>query len=71
MQIVSLGDNLHEISNPSFWDNKKIISKCFLLKLLPNMLSINTLWCLILDDAVCYGPILEMLGISGLTTLYR
>ena len=25
MQIVSLGDNLHEISNPGFWENKKII----------------------------------------------
>ena len=23
MQIVSLGDNLHEISNPVFWENKK------------------------------------------------
>ena len=23
MQIVSLGDNLHEMSNPVFWENKK------------------------------------------------
>ena len=25
MQIVSLGDNLHEMSNPVFWENKKNI----------------------------------------------
>ena len=23
MQIVSIGDNLHEMSNPVFWENKK------------------------------------------------
>ena len=23
MQIVSIGDNLHEVSNPVFWENKK------------------------------------------------
>ena len=23
MQIVSIGDNLHEISNPVFWEKKK------------------------------------------------
>ena len=26
MQIVSLGDNLHETPNPIFWENKKNIS---------------------------------------------
>ena len=25
MQIVSIGDNLHEISSPDFWENKKNI----------------------------------------------
>ena len=25
MQIVSIGDNLHEMSNPIFWENKKNI----------------------------------------------
>ena len=34
MQIVSCGDNLHEMSMPIFWEN---ISKCRLLKLLPSM----------------------------------
>ena len=33
MQIVSLVDNLHEMSKPVFWKNKKIISLCHLLKL--------------------------------------
>ena len=31
MQIVSIGDDLHEISNPVFWENKKNITKCRLL----------------------------------------
>ena len=31
MQIISLGDNLHEISKPIFWLNKKNTSKCHLL----------------------------------------
>ena len=25
MQIVSIGDNLHEMSDPIFWENKKNI----------------------------------------------
>ena len=30
MQIVSLGDNLHEMSKPAFWEKKKnIISLSF------------------------------------------
>ena len=56
MQIVSLGDNLHEMSNPVFWEketicmkcqilfsgkNKKNISKCRLLKILPRVLSVK------------------------------
>ena len=31
MQIVSNGDNLHEKSNPVFWENKKISPICRLL----------------------------------------
>ena len=38
MQIVSLGDNLHEISNPIFRGKKK---KWCLLKFLPSMPSIR------------------------------
>ena len=41
MQIVSLGDNLHEMSNPVFWENKKNLPKCCLLKILPRVLSVN------------------------------
>ena len=41
MQIVSIGDNLHEMSNPVFWENKKNISKCHLQKNLFRMLSIK------------------------------
>ena len=26
MQIVSIGDNLHEMPNPTFWENKKIVT---------------------------------------------
>ena len=26
MQIVSIGDNLHEMSNPVFWEKKKSIT---------------------------------------------
>ena len=41
MQIVSLGDNLHEMSYPVFWENKKNISKYRLLKILPRVLSVR------------------------------
>ena len=41
MQIVSNGDNLHEMSNPVFWEIKKNISKCRLLKFLLRVLSVN------------------------------
>ena len=36
--IVSLGENLYEMSNRTFWEN---ILKFCQLKILPNMLSIN------------------------------
>ena len=42
MQTVSRGDNLHDMSNPGFWENnKKNISICHQLKILPRVLSIN------------------------------
>ena len=41
MQIVSNGDNLHEMSNPVFWKNKKNISICRLLKILLRVLGIK------------------------------
>ena len=41
MQIVSIGDNLHEISKPVSGKNRKNISMCRLLKLLLRVLSIN------------------------------
>ena len=37
----SIGDNLPEMSNPIFWENKKNISKCHLLKILVRVLSVN------------------------------
>ena len=43
MQIVSIGDNMHEMSNPIFCFLRKIgknISKC-LLKILPQVLSVK------------------------------
>ena len=39
---VSLGDNLHEMSKPVSGNNKKNIFKCRLLKILPSMLSVNS-----------------------------
>ena len=46
MQIVSNGDNLHEMSKPVFWEKnqKKNISVCHLLKILPSMLSVTGVW---------------------------
>ena len=41
MQIVSNGDNLHEMSNPVFLKNNKNISKCHLLKILSRMLRVR------------------------------
>ena len=42
MQIVSIEDNLHGMSNPVFWEkNKKNISKGWLLKILPRVQSLN------------------------------
>ena len=43
MQIVSIGDNLHEMSNPVSRGKKrkKNISVCRLLKILPRVLSVN------------------------------
>ena len=42
MQIVSIGDNLHEVSKLfSPRKNKKKISKCCLLKFLPRELSVR------------------------------
>ena len=35
IHILSNGKNLYEISNPVFWKNKKNISKCHLLKIIP------------------------------------
>ena len=35
MQIVSTGDNLHEISNPVFLENMKTILVCRRLNVLP------------------------------------
>ena len=37
MQIVSIGDNLHKMSKPVFWENKKNILICCLLKILPRV----------------------------------
>ena len=43
MQIVSNGDNLHEMSKPFFWKKRrKYISNCCLLKFLQSMLRVNS-----------------------------
>ena len=36
---------MHEMCNPVFWENKKnpAISKCYLLKILPRVLSLKVL----------------------------
>ena len=41
MQTVSYRDNLHELSNPTCWENKKKNISKGLLKFSPSMLSIN------------------------------
>ena len=41
MQNVSNGDNLHEMSNPVFWENRENILKCRLLKILHCVLSVS------------------------------
>ena len=41
MQIVSIGDNLHEMSKPIFRESKKNISVRGLLKILPRVLSVK------------------------------
>ena len=38
---MQIGDNLLEISNPIFWENKNIISVCPLLKSLPRVISVK------------------------------
>ena len=44
MQIVTNGNNLHEMSKPFFWENKKNISKYRLLKISHRNLSIKESW---------------------------
>ena len=41
MQIVSFGDNLHEMSDLSFWENNKKNILIHLLKFLVSMLSVT------------------------------
>ena len=44
MQIVSPGDNMHQVSDPILKENKQNISKCCLLKFLPSMQSIKSVY---------------------------
>ena len=76
MQIVSIGDNLHEMLNPFFsGKNKKNISKCRLLKILPRVLRGN----LPIIDYICTSDLLYTViilnirtGTAGVkTSLYR
>ena len=54
MQIVSWGDNLHEMSYPTFWKkNKKNISKCRLLNFLPWVLSVKRTYVLSFRFRAC------------------
>ena len=43
MQIVSNGDNLHEMTDPISEKNKKTKIICHLPKILPRVLSVNTI----------------------------
>ena len=40
--FIQIGDNLHEMSKLIFWKKEKNIWQCFLLKILPSILSINS-----------------------------
>ena len=51
MQIVSVGDNLHEKSKSVFCENEKIISKCGLLNFLPRVLSVKEIMRMIVLSA--------------------
>ena len=42
LQDLTFGDNLHEMAYAVFWENKKNIPKCRLLKILPRVLSVNS-----------------------------
>ena len=52
MHIVSLGDNLHEMHNFFSGKDTKNVSKCRLLKFLPNMLS--TIFLQISEPTFCH-----------------
>ena len=41
MQIVSFGDNLHEMSNPFFWENKKNNNKLSPAEFAKRMLTVK------------------------------
>ena len=38
---MQIKDNLHEMSKPVFWENKKNIKICRLMKIIPTALSEN------------------------------
>ena len=42
---VSYGDNLHKMPKPVFWEEKGKIAKDHLLKILPSMLSAESIIC--------------------------
>ena len=46
MQIVSNGDNLHEMSNPVFWENKKNITNMSSVELAQRVVKVDKLVCL-------------------------
>ena len=55
MQIVSNGDNLHVMSNPVFWENKKNISMSpAVFFFLPRVLTVKVLVTIEADDILKY-----------------
>ena len=64
MQIV-YGGNLHEMSNPVFWEKlekEKNISKCRLLNFLPSVLSVKQEKITILSRSIIFDKSLTVMN---------
>ena len=51
IQILSKRDNLHEMSNPFFWKNKKNITDLSFAELAKRVVKVN-----LLNEVLCYSP---------------
>ena len=68
MQIFSTGDNLHEMSKHVFWENKKNVSICRLLKILPSMLSVKHQKPGFLISDFSYVPLVRQVSSDSVTS---